>query len=98
MKFTKIRSTTRLHYKTILINPIEEIFEESLVLEVEDEGVKKVFRETGMSRKIYPQEFLLFVAARGDFEFVGWWNNWDLAQPLGETQKISRPITILRRI
>jgi SAM-dependent methyltransferase len=33
-----------------------------------------------------------------DFEFVGWWNNWDLTQPLGEIQKISRPITILRRV
>ena len=88
----------RTTYQTTLINPVEQIFEESLVLEVEDEGVKKVFRETEMGRKIYPQEFLLFVAARSDFEFVGWWNNWDLTQPLGETQTISRPITILRRV
>ena len=90
----KVKTT----YQTGLINPVEQIFKESLVLEVEDEGVKKVFRETEMGRKIYPQEFLLFVAARNDFEFVGWWNNWDLTQPLGETQKISRPITILRRV
>jgi len=90
----KVKTT----FRTTLINPVEQIFEESLVLEVEDEGVKKVFRETGTYRKFYPQEFLLFVTARSDFEFVGWWNNWDLTQPLGETQKISRPITILRRV
>jgi SAM-dependent methyltransferase len=90
----KVKTT----YQQTLINPVEQIFEGSLVLDVEDEGVKKVLRETGMDRKIYPQEFLLFVAARSDFEFVGWWNNWDLTQPLGETQKISRPITILRRV
>ena len=90
----KVKTT----YRTTLINPAEQIIEESLILEVEDEGVKQVFRETEMCRKIYPQEFLLFVAARSDFEFVGWWNNWDLTQPLGETQNISRPITILRRI
>jgi len=90
----KVKTT----YQTTLINPVEQIIKESLVLEVEDEGIKKVFRETEMCRKIYPQEFLLFVAARSDFEFVGWWNNWDLTQPLGETQQISRPITILRRV
>ena len=90
----KVKTT----YQTTLINPVEQIIAESLILEVEDEGVKKVFRETEMCRKIYPQEFLLFVAARSDFEFVGWWNNWDLSQPLGEAQQISRPITILRRV
>lgn len=90
----KVKTT----WRTNLINPGEQIFEGSLSLEVEDKGVKKVFRETAMERHIYPQEFLLFVAARSDFEFVGWWNNWDLTQPLGEIQKISRPITILRRV
>jgi SAM-dependent methyltransferase len=90
----KVKTT----YQTTLIDPVEQIFEESLILDIEDEGVKKVFRETEMCRKIYPQEFLLFVAARSDFEFVGWWNKWDLTQPLGKTQKISRPITILRRV
>jgi SAM-dependent methyltransferase len=90
----KVKTT----YQTNLINPVEQIFEGSLTLEVEDEGVKKVFRETAMERQIYPQEFLLFVAARSDFEFIGWWNNWDLTQPLDEAQKISRPITILRRV
>lgn len=33
-----------------------------------------------------------------DFEFVGWWNDWDLSLPLDEvTRGIVRPITILRR-
>jgi SAM-dependent methyltransferase len=90
----KVKTT----FQQTLINPVEQIFEESLTLEVDDDGEKKEFRETAMGRQIYPQEFLLFVAARSDFEFVGWWNNWDLTQPLGETQKISRPITILRRV
>ena len=90
----KVKTT----YQTNLINPVEQIFEGSLTLEVEDEGVMKVFRETAMERQIYPQEFLLFVAARSDFEFIGWWNNWDLTQPLDEAQTISRPITILRRV
>ena len=91
---TKVKTT----YQTKLVNPVEQVFEESLTLEVDDDGDKKVFRETALVRQIYPQEFLLFIAARNDFEFVGWWNNWDLTQTLIETQKVSRPITILRRI
>jgi SAM-dependent methyltransferase len=95
MESDQIRVKTT--YQSTLINPIEQIFEESLSLEVEDEGVKQVFQETGRVHKFYPQEFLLFVSARSDFEFIGWWNNWDLSQPLGDSLKISRPITILRR-
>jgi hypothetical protein len=70
---------------------------ENLKLELDDDGDKKEFQETGLIRKIYPQEYLLFITSRNDFEFMGWWNNWDLTQELGESQEISRPITILRR-
>jgi len=90
----KVKTTSQMR----LVNPVEQIFEESLTLEVEDEGANKVFRETLMARQIYPQEFLLFVASRSDLEFVGWWNDWDLTQPLDGTQEIGRPITILRRV
>jgi hypothetical protein len=77
---------------------VEQIIEERFTLEVEDEGAKRVFRDTSLLRQIYPQEFLLFVAARSDFEFVGWWNNWDLTQPLDGTQEIGRPIILLRKL
>jgi SAM-dependent methyltransferase len=90
----KVKTTIR----TNLIDPAEQIFEESLTLEVEDEGAKKVFREADVTRQIYPQEFLLLVAARSDFEFVGWWNNWDVSQPLDGAKKVSRPMIILRRV
>ena len=90
--------TVKTTHQWNLIDPVEQIVEWSLTLEVEDEGAKKVFREASVSRQVYPQEFLLFIAARSDFEFVGWWNNWDLTQPLGETQEVSRPIMLLRRV
>lgn len=94
----KVKTTSQ----TTLVNPVEQIYEETLALEVEDDNVTMVFRDAFEVRQIYPQEFLLFVAARSDFEFVGWWNNWDvtqpLTQPLDENKEISRPITILRRV
>jgi SAM-dependent methyltransferase len=92
------QTEVKANFQTTLINPPEQLFEETLTLEVDDAGKRKVFRETTLARQMYPQEFLFFIITRNDFEFVGWWNNWDLTQPLGEIQKISRPIIILRRL
>jgi hypothetical protein len=92
----QVRVKTTIQLK--LMDPVEQIIEERFTLEVEDEGAKRVFRDTSLLRQIYPQEFLLFVAARSDFEFVGWWNNWDLTQPLDGTQEIGRPIILLRKL
>lgn len=89
----KVKTTIQ----TKLVDPVEQIIEETFTLEVEDGSSKRSLKESGLLRQIYPQEFLLFVAARQDFEFVGWWSNWDLAQPLEGAQKISRPIVVLRR-
>ena len=81
-----------------LMDPVEQIIEEKFTLEVQDEGAKKLFQETSLLRQIYPQEFLLFVEARSDFEFVGWRNNWDLGQTLDGKQEVGRPIIILRKL
>ncbi|MFN2185501.1 MAG: class I SAM-dependent methyltransferase [Anaerolineae bacterium] len=89
-----VKTTVQQH----LIDPVEQLVEESVTLEVEDQGAKKVFQSMYVVRQIYPQEFLLFSAARSDFEFVGWWNNWDMTQPLDGKQEISRPVTILRKV
>jgi hypothetical protein len=51
-----------------------------------------------MRRAIFPQEFMLAATKLHNFEFVGWWNDWNLQQPLGEGRgEIVRPITVLRR-
>jgi len=85
-------------YRAVLRDPVEQIAEETITLEVEDEGQRVVLREVGLQRQIYPQEFLMFMASRRDFEFVGWWNDWDLRQSLEGTREINRPIAVLRRL
>ena len=85
-------------FQTTPVDLVEQVDEESLTLEVEDGSSKRTLRESGRVRRIYPQEFRLFVAAREDCQFVGWWNNWDPAQPLEEVQQIARPIAVLRRV
>lgn len=80
------------------INLVEQIFEETVALEVNDHGKRHTVAEKNIKRAIYPQEFLLLVRSLKDFEFMGWWNNWDLNQPLGQSTKINRPIALVRRI
>lgn len=79
-------------------HPAEQLFEERLTLRLTEGGAQSLLQSRATKRAIYPQEFLALIAARTDFDFVGWWNQWDLAQPIGaDTQPIFRPITLLRR-
>jgi SAM-dependent methyltransferase len=85
-------------YQRKPVNPVEQTVEETITLEAKDAGALAVLREVVIRREIYPQEFLLLMASRSDFEFVGWWNNWDLTQSLDGSQMINRPIVVVRKI
>jgi SAM-dependent methyltransferase len=85
-------------YATELVDSVEQLFEETMTLEVDDGGKKKTLVGKTVRRAIYPQEFLFFLEGRPDFEFVGWWNNWDLSKPLDGTGQIDRPVIVTRRI
>ncbi len=91
-----IKIKTTISWKAV--NRVEQTVEETLVFEVDDRGQKHTISGTDVKRGIYPQEFLFLVSALKHFEFVGWWNNWDLSQPLEQVAKISRPIALVRRI
>lgn len=79
-------------------HPAEQLFEERLTLRVDDAGTQHLLMSRNTKRAIYPQEFLALIGARSDFEFIGWWNQWDLAQPItADTRDIFRPIALLRR-
>lgn len=80
------------------INRVEQTFEETLILDVEDRGETLQLVETAVTRAIFPQEFLCITSREEAFEFVGWWNNWDLARPLEEARRINRPIALLLRV
>lgn len=97
-EMTAGQTSVRTTYRTELFNPVKQLYKETLTLVVVDQDNSLVLEETDLVRAIYPQEFLLMVEARNDFEFVGWWNDWDLEQPLDGKQEITRPITILRRV
>jgi SAM-dependent methyltransferase len=89
------RITTTVSWKAVSL--AEQIFEETIRFEVCDAGRTFTLTDTTAKRAIYPQEFRCLVSARSDLEFVGWWNMWDLEQPLEKATKIGRPIILLRK-
>jgi SAM-dependent methyltransferase len=91
-----VRVTTTVRMRPV--DFVEQVFEENVIMDVEDNGEKKLLSSAHLKRVIFPQEFLSFIRQRPDFEFVGWWNNWDLSQPLSShAQEITRPIVLLKR-
>jgi len=94
----EIKVTT--HFSQKLIDAVEQLVEETICLEVLEGDARLTFTETGISRVIFPQEFLQIIHHIKEFEFVGWWNNWNLEKPLGgikDPKKITRPIALLRK-
>jgi len=81
----------------IVLNKVEQKILERITVKVIEDGKTKVLQEETISKVIFPQEFLELVNKNGKFEFVGWYNNFDLDQPLERATKIDRPITLLRR-
>lgn len=85
-----------VRHSTELLNFIDQTFTEIIELAVDDHGTTHRFTQTTTRRAIYPQEFLLITGDVG-FEFMGWWDNWDLNAPLtGLEDTTTRPIAVLR--
>jgi len=59
-------------YKTILQNTLSQTFKEEMSLQVNDQGVKRIFKESEIIKYVCPQEFLLLLNFNKKFEFVGW--------------------------
>jgi SAM-dependent methyltransferase len=79
------------------INYVKQKVVERIILEVIEGRKKKVLRNERVCKLIFPQEFLELLGRNGKFEFLGWFNSFDLEQPLEKAEKFNRPITLLRR-
>ncbi|UCC44129.1 MAG: class I SAM-dependent methyltransferase [Candidatus Zixiibacteriota bacterium] len=80
-----------------IVDPTSQMYEEIWTVNVNDNGRRRKFKMTEYNRAIFPQEFLLFVENRPDFEFVGWWKEWDLSKPIETASEVTRPIALIKR-
>jgi SAM-dependent methyltransferase len=84
-------------FRTEVLNPASQTVRNRLIAKIDDDGKVFDLEETEIVRTIFPQEFLLLVEKSQKLEFVGWWNNWTLEEPIEGATRIRRPIALLRR-
>jgi len=69
----------------------------TLTISVEHSGKVRTLRSNDVVRTVFPQEFILLAERARRFEFLGWWNNWNLDEPISTATRIRRPIVLLRK-
>jgi SAM-dependent methyltransferase len=84
-------------FGTKVLDRAAQTVRNTLTANVDDGGKLFKLESEDVVRTIFPQEFLLLVESSKRFEFLGWWNNWKLEEPIREATRISRPIILLRR-
>ena len=72
------------------------MYEEVWTVNVNDHGRHRAFEMVERNKAILPNEFMKFLQARTDFEFVGWWKDWNLQQPIVSKADVSRPVVLIR--
>jgi len=85
--------TVRMSYRAEIIDAIAQTYYECVTLDVDDHGAAQRIEGRVPTKFFFPQEFLCLVEA-SRFEFVGWFNDFDLTAPVTPQ---GRHIAILRR-
>jgi SAM-dependent methyltransferase len=89
--------TVESRFKIRLLDPGQNIYEEIWDVRIDDHGKIKTFRMVENNKAVFPGEFRQFLDGRDDFEFVGWWRDWDFDKPISDDGPIPRPLAIIRR-
>lgn len=81
-----------------VVDRAAQICRHKILADVDDHGKALHLETVEVGRTIFPQEFLLLLEKLRKFEFIGWWNDWNLDEPIDKAEHISRPITVIRRL
>jgi SAM-dependent methyltransferase len=79
------------------VNPVSQVFKEHMVLEAIENGTRRVYRQSHLSRMLFPQEMKALVALAGGFEFVQWFFGFKAHQILERSKHPLLMVVVLRR-
>jgi SAM-dependent methyltransferase len=79
------------------VDPVSQIFEERMELEAIENGSRRVYRQTHLSRMVFPQELRCLVALAGGFEFVQWFFGFKPHQVLERSKHPLLMVVVLRK-
>src|SRR2546425_1170511 len=79
------------------VNPVSQIFRERMTLEAIDNGTRRLYRQSHLSRMVFPQELRALVELAGGFEFVQWFFGFKPHQLLERSRRPLIMVVVLRR-
>ena len=79
------------------VNPVTQVFKERMVLEAVENGTRRIYRQSHLSRMVFPQELRALVDLAGGFEFVQWFFGFKKHQVLERSRHPLLMVVVLRR-
>ena len=79
------------------VNPVTQVFRERMTLEAVENGTRRIYRQSHMSRMVFPQELRALVELAGGFEFVQWFFGFKPHQVLDRSRHPLLMVVVLRR-
>lgn len=79
------------------VDPVRQIFREDMTLEAVENGTRRIYRQSHMSRMVFPQELRALVELAGGFEFVQWYFGFKPHQILEKSKHPLLMVVVLRR-
>jgi SAM-dependent methyltransferase len=79
------------------VNPVSQVFKERMILEAVENDTHKIYRQTHMSRMVFPQELKTLVELAGGFEFVQWFYGFKPHQVLEKSKHPLLMVVVLRK-
>ena len=92
------RLTVRASFSALNeVDPVSQVFRERMTLEAVDNGTRRLYRQSHLSRMVFPQELRALVELAGGFEFVQWFFGFKPHQLLERSRHPLIMVVVLRR-
>jgi SAM-dependent methyltransferase len=79
------------------VNPVSQVFRERMELEAIENGTRRLYRQSHLSRMVFPQELKALIDLAGGFEFVEWFFGFKPHQVLERSRRPLLMVVVLRR-
>jgi len=79
------------------VNPVTQVFSERMLLEAIENGTRRVYRQSHLSRMVFPQELRAMIDLSGGFEFVQWFFGFKPHQILERARHPLIMVVVLRK-
>ena len=79
------------------VDPVSQVFRERMTLEAVENGTRRLYRQSHLSRMVFPQELRTLVELAGGFEFVQWFFGFEPRQVLERSKHPLMMVVVLRK-